>query len=94
MDIANNSVRLAVIDHMDYVAKWTGVDIFLLKPKQPEAETASLNGVTDHSLGNRLRICIYGDSESTEYAKTRILIMIDQVVCIPGDIARNCTNLT
>lgn len=87
MDVANNSVRLAVIDHMDYVAKWTGTDIFLLKPKQPEAETVSLNGVRDHGLDSRLKICIFGDSESTEYAKTRVLIMIDQVVRLTSGTA-------
>lgn len=80
MDSANNSIRMAVVDHMDYVAKWTGTDIFLLRPKQADGDTASLNGIVDHSLDSRLRIGIFGDSESTEHAKTRILIMIDQVV--------------
>jgi len=65
---------------MDYVARWTGTDIFLLRPKQMDIETASFNGTLDNSLDQRFRIAVYGDMESSEHAKTRILIMIDQIV--------------
>lgn len=82
MDAANNSIRSAVVDHMDYVSKWTGTDVFLLKPKQADVDTTALNGLVDRSLSNRLRFSIFGDIESCDHAKTRVLIMIDQVVSI------------
>lgn len=80
MDAANDSIRVAVVEHMDYVSKWTGTDLFLLRPKQPVTEEDALKGVVNHTVDNRLRIAIFGDSESSEHAKTRILIMIDQIV--------------
>ena len=73
-------IREKVLEHIDYVSSWTGTDIFLLRPKQINIETASFNGTLDNSLDQRFRIAIYGDMESSEHAKTRILIMIDQIV--------------
>ena len=60
--------------HINSVASYTGVDIFLLRP------VATGQDVNDTSQAERLRVHIYGDSESTEHAKTRILIMIDDIV--------------
>ena len=68
------------MEHMNYVASWTGTDIFLLKPKQIDIETASFTGTLDNSLDQRFRIAVFGDMESSEHAKTRLLIMIDQIV--------------
>lgn len=65
---------------MNRVASFTGTDIFLLKPRQQDVDSASFHGNIDNALDNRLRIAIYGDVESAEHAKTRILIMIDQIV--------------
>lgn len=76
----NPGIRASVIKHMDYVASWTGTDIFLLRPKSFDAESASINGDFDNALDQRFRIAIFGDMESAEHAKTRILIMIDQIV--------------
>lgn len=75
-----NVIRSSVLDHMNYIASYTGTDIFLLKPKQIDIETASFNGTLDNTLDQRFRIAVYGDMESSEHAKTRILIMIDQIV--------------
>jgi len=69
-----------VIEHINYVASWTGTDIFLLRPRQTESDTASFNLALDNSLDQRFRIFIYGDMESSDHAKTRLLIMIDQLV--------------
>jgi hypothetical protein len=72
------------LEHLDLVAKYTGTDIFLLAPKQADPETAnsSFNGGPDTGLDQRLRVAIYGDMESSEHAKTRVLIMIDQIVSL------------
>lgn len=77
-------VRKEVLDHIDVVAKWTGTDLFLLNPKSqdPEAPMASYGNGSDPQFDQRLRILIYGDPESAEHAKTRTLIMIDQIVSV------------
>lgn len=76
----NPGIRGSVVGHMDYVASWTGTNIFLLRPKSLDIETASFTGTLDNSLDQRFKIAIFGDMESSEHAKTRILIMIDQIV--------------
>ena len=77
-----NGVRKEVLEHLDAVAKWTGTDVFLLNPKtqDPDAVLASYGSGSDSQFDQRLRIAIYGDPESSEHAKTRVLIMIDQIV--------------
>jgi hypothetical protein len=67
------------LEHLDIVAKYTGTDIFLLTPKQTDPDTSN---TPDAGLDQRLRVAIYGDMESSEHAKTRVLIMIDQIVCL------------
>lgn len=74
------TIKQTILDHIDYIAKWTGTDIFLLRPKQMDVETTSFMGTLDNSLDQRFRVAIYGDMESSEHSKTRILIMIDQIV--------------
>lgn len=49
-------------------------------PKQPDIESASFNGNLETGTDSRLRCAIYGDMETMEHAKTRVLIMIDQIV--------------
>lgn len=78
IDAATKGVRTAVLNHMDEVSKYTKADIFLLHPKQID-ESASISGV-ELGIDHRLRCHIYGDAESAEHAKTRILIMIDQIL--------------
>ena len=75
-------IRVEVLKHLDEIAKWTGTDVFLLNPKHSDAEspTSSYGNGSDQRFDQRLRIAIYGDPESSEHAKTRVLIMIDKVV--------------
>lgn len=75
-------IRQEVLEHIDAVASYTGTDIFLLnpKPQDPESTGASYGNGSDVHFDQRLRIAIYGDPESSEHSKTRILIMIDQIV--------------
>ena len=77
-----DGVRVGVLKNLDEVAKWTGTDIFLLNPKHndPEGPTSSYGNGSNQRFDQRLRIAIYGDPESSEHAKTRVLIMIDRVV--------------
>ena len=79
-DPSNQNIRQHVLDHIDYVADWTRTDIFLLKPKKVDGDDMHVDGALDNSLDHRYRVVIYGDAESSEHAKVRILIMIDQIV--------------
>jgi hypothetical protein len=82
-DNATKKVRTAVLEHLDTLASYTGTDIFLLSPKLRDTDSAVVSSygyATDSGLEQRFRVCIYGDMESTEHAKTRVLIMIDQIV--------------
>lgn len=79
-----NGVRQEILNHIDIVAKHTGTDIFLLnpKPQDPDGTSTSYGNGSDVHFDQRLRIAIYGDPESSEHSKTRILIMIDQIVSL------------
>ncbi|KAF2136784.1 uncharacterized protein K452DRAFT_279491 [Aplosporella prunicola CBS 121167] len=79
MVFEKDQAKSQVLTHIDEIAKVTKADIFLLQPKPIDIESASING-TLHDTEQRLRCAIYGDVESAEFAKTRILIMIDQIL--------------
>jgi hypothetical protein len=75
-------IRPPVLEHINAISKYTGTDIFLLtaKPADPDHLSANVISGTDQTLDQRLRIAIYGDPESSEHGKLRVLIMIDQIV--------------
>lgn len=84
MDGSPKGIRASVLEHMDTLAAYTGTDIFLLTPKLHDADSAVVSSygyASDNGLDQRFRVAIYGDMESCEHAKTRVLIMIDQIVC-------------
>lgn len=80
---ASDKIRTSVLNHLDRIANYTGTDIFLLNPKGSEREIlgGSYSGGAETSLDQRYRVNIFGDMESVEHAKTRVLMMIDQIVC-------------
>ncbi|MCJ1309249.1 hypothetical protein MMC25_002907 [Agyrium rufum] len=78
----SDQVHPRVVEYLDDIARFTGTDIFLLKSKSGDTEelpTTTIQG-TDQSLDQRFRIAVYGDPESSEHAKTRVLVMIDQIL--------------
>lgn len=79
--VGGQIARIDVLRHMDEISDRTKADIFLLNPKQMDIESTSTHGNMDSSIENRLRLVLFGDMECCEHAKTRILIMIDQIVC-------------
>ena len=79
-DPATQMLKTPILNQLDLIAKTTKADIFVLMPKQPDIEAASFNGNLETGLDSRLRCAIYGDLETMEHAKTRVLIMIDQLV--------------
>lgn len=82
LDGAETGIRSSVLSHIDLCAQYTGTDIFLLKPRAGESDSSSVNfsnGI-DSGLDQRYRVNIFGDIESVEHAKTRTLMMIDQIV--------------
>ena len=72
-----------MLTHINSIAKYTGTDMFLLYPKVSDPDTAGISYATgaENGLDRRFRCAIYGDMESIEHAKTRALMMIDQIVC-------------
>jgi len=77
-----DGARADILHHMDDIASKTKADIFLLeaKARRKDSESASFNGAMEKSMDKRLQIHVYGDLESSENAKTRMLIMIDQLL--------------
>jgi len=67
--------------HLERIAQFTGTDIFVLKPLEPTSIVAVDQGC-EASQNRRLKISIFGDYESVEHAKTRVLIMIDDLVSL------------
>ena len=76
------NVKVQILNYLDEIAKYTGTDIFLLNARTAESEApaSSYGNGNDMKFEQRLRIAIYGDPESSEHAKTRVLIMIDIIV--------------
>ncbi|KAF2771979.1 hypothetical protein EJ03DRAFT_12297 [Teratosphaeria nubilosa] len=74
--------RADILNHMDDIADKTKADIFLLeaKSRRKDSESASFKSGMEKSMDKRLQIHVYGDLESSENAKTRLLIMIDQIL--------------
>jgi len=79
IDTAATALKSHVVDHLDEIATFCGVDIFLLGPKFT-LTTDGVNGNGDAGRDQRWRVAIYGDMESAEHAKTRVLIFIDRLV--------------
>jgi hypothetical protein len=79
IDTAATALKSFVVEHLEEIAQFCGVDVFLLGPKF-NTVTPGLNGSGDAGQDQRWRVAIYGDMESAEHAKTRVLIFIDRLV--------------
>ncbi|KHN98170.1 KH domain-containing protein [Metarhizium album ARSEF 1941] len=78
-DINAGVLKKPVVETLDYISTFCGVDIFLLGPKL----TPMVDGVTGDSelrIDQRWRVAIYGDILSSEHAKARVLIHIDTLL--------------
>lgn len=78
-DLNAGSLKQSVTDTLDSLSKYCGVDIFLLGPKLTPL-VDGVNGDVEIRRDQRWRVAIYGDILSSEHAKTRILVSIDQWV--------------
>lgn len=67
---------------MDEIADKTKADIFLLDAQAGgnASDPTSVSGMVGVGIDNRLKLQVFGDIESCENAKTRLLIMIDQLL--------------
>ncbi|KAH8681448.1 hypothetical protein BX600DRAFT_375563 [Xylariales sp. PMI_506] len=76
-----------VTDALDTFAQFCGVDIFILGPKlTPMVD--GLNGDVEVIRDQRWRVAIFGDIESSEHAKTQVLIFIDKLLGRTVDVMR------
>ncbi|KAI0406140.1 hypothetical protein F4802DRAFT_606404 [Xylaria palmicola] len=79
VDSAAGALQKHVTDALDTFAVFCGVDIFILGPKlTPTVD--GLNGDVEVIRDQRWRVAIYGDVDSTEHAKTQVLIFIDKLL--------------
>lgn len=81
-NISEGVLKKSVTDFLDHTSSFCGVDIFLLGPKLTPL-VGGLNGDVELQRDQRWRVAIYGDVLSSEHAKTRVLIHIDQLVRRP-----------
>jgi 2-keto-3-deoxy-L-rhamnonate aldolase RhmA len=79
IDSAATALKTHVVAHLDEIAKFCGVDVFLLGPKFASLSD-DVTQTLDAGRDRRWRVAIYGDMESAEHAKTRVLIFIDRLV--------------
>ncbi|RYO75678.1 hypothetical protein DL766_007690 [Monosporascus sp. MC13-8B] len=80
MDAQNGVVvRKDITDALDMYAAFCGVDIFVLGPKNTPTSDG-LNGDAEVIQDSRWRVAVYGDIESSEHAKTHVLIFIDKLL--------------
>lgn len=77
-------------DYLDETSAFCGVDIFLLGPNLTPL-VDGLNGDIKLRSDQRWRVAIYGDVMSSEHAKTRVLVHIDQLVWTPTRMATRAT---
>ena len=79
-NLSEGVLKKSVTDFLDETSVFCGVDIFLLGPKLTPV-VGALDGDDELRRDQRWRVAIYGDYLSSEHAKTRVLIHIDQLVC-------------
>lgn len=78
-DLKAGALRKPVLDNLDFISKYCGVDIFLLGPKLTPMVDGML-GDSEMRMDQRWRVAIYGDILSSEHAKARVLVQIDTLV--------------
>lgn len=94
-NLTEGVLKKSVTDFLDETSAFCGVDIFLLGPKLTPV-VAALDGDDELRRDQRWRVAIYGDYLSSEHAKTRVLIHIDQLVRPPWScfvVRAACANL-
>lgn len=75
----DDKFRPDAASQLEKIADYCGVDIFVVYPESTKGVALGAGG-SDTSQDTRLRIMIYGDTESVECAKIRVLVMIDDMV--------------
>ena len=90
--MAEGVLKPSVTEYLDAVSSHCGVDIFLLGPKLTPV-VDGLNGCVEVRRDQRWRVAIYGDYLSSEHAKMRVLIRIDQLVQTSSPTCRHPNGL-
>ncbi|RDA88056.1 hypothetical protein CP532_5261, partial [Ophiocordyceps camponoti-leonardi (nom. inval.)] len=86
-DLGAGVLKKPVVETLDYISSFCGVDIFLLGPKlTPMVD--GMTGASEVRMDQRWRVAIYGDILSSEHAKARVLIHIDTLLGRAVDVAK------
>ncbi|EHK22412.1 uncharacterized protein TRIVIDRAFT_29065 [Trichoderma virens Gv29-8] len=86
-DLSAGVLKKPVLETLDSISAYCGVDIFLLGPKLTPMVDGML-GDSEMRMDQRWRVAIYGDILSSEHAKARVLIQIDSWLGRMVDVAR------
>ncbi|KAH9908707.1 hypothetical protein F4778DRAFT_360313 [Xylariomycetidae sp. FL2044] len=87
VDAQAGALQKQVVEAVNTFAAFCGVDIFILGPKlTPTVDV--LNGDVEVIRDQRWRVAVYGDLESSEHAKTQVLIFIDKLLGRHLDVMR------
>ncbi|PBP24747.1 KH domain-containing protein [Diplocarpon rosae] len=78
LDETKAALNKLVVEYLDHVSQFCGADIFLLGPRF--FLTGGQNASGEAGRDQRWRVAVYGDMESAEHAKTRVLIFIDRLL--------------
>ncbi|KAF3937343.1 hypothetical protein ABW19_dt0203640 [Dactylella cylindrospora] len=79
----DDKFRPEAAQQLERISEYCGVDIFVV---HPEPTNVSLRtGGSDTSQDTRLKILVFGDVESVECAKIRVLVMIDDMLGLHVD---------
>ncbi|GAB0132721.1 hypothetical protein EsDP_00001149 [Epichloe bromicola] len=78
-DLNAGVLKKPVVETLDYISTFCGVDIFLLGPKLTPMVDGMM-GDSEMRIDQRWRVAIYGDILSSEHAKARVLIHIDTLL--------------
>ncbi|KAK6346791.1 hypothetical protein TWF696_006900 [Orbilia brochopaga] len=76
--------RPEAAQQLERISDYCGVDIFVVHPEPTKGVSLHAGG-SDTSQDTRLKIIIYGDVESVECAKIRVLVMIDDMLGLHVD---------
>ncbi|PHH82894.1 hypothetical protein CDD82_4429 [Ophiocordyceps australis] len=78
-DLRAGVLKKHVVENLDFISSFCGVDIFLLGPKLTPM-VGGLTGDSEMRIDQRWRVTIYGDILSSEHAKARVLVHIDTLL--------------
>ena len=91
VDTSNWSLLESIGGELSRCSQTTGADIFLLKSRPATVSVGGFDPLRDANLQKeKIKIAIYGDIDTVEHGKTRILLLIDKLVSTIAQRSQAC----